>query len=167
LKLKSRKKQLKNQNNMSGIGYTYQDRITLIGSKSGTTRTSVALTTAYQAEATGKPTKSFSTGGLSKINLGILYTTGAGETSNSIEIKVETSADGTNFYQIPNESVSGGTSTITQREFTFVGAAAATAYEFSLPLDIQDEYMKVSVKESGVASNAGTIFMEATLCGAK
>jgi len=149
------------------LGYTYQDTIILIGSKSGTTRTSVALTNAYQAEAAGKPTKSFRTGGLSKINFGILYTTGTGETNNSIEVKIESSADGTNFYQIPNESVSGGTSTLTQREFTFVGASAATAYSLSLPIDVQDEYIRISVKESGVSSNAGTIFVEATLSGAK
>lgn len=147
-----------------GLGYTYQDQLVLIGSKSGTTRTSVALTNAYDV---ANKTKIFETGAASKLNLSILYTTGAGETTNSIELRVETSSDRTNFYQIPNEAVSGGTSTLTVREFTFVGASAATAYPFSLPLDLQDKYMRISVKETGVVTNAGTIYVEATLSGGK
>jgi len=146
------------------LGYTYQDSATLIGTKSGTTRTSVALTDAYDV---ANKTKIIETGGLSKINFSILYTTGAAETNNSIEIRLESSVDRTNFYRIPNESVSGGTSTLTQREFTFVGASAATAYAISLPIDVQDNYMRISVKESGVASNAGTVFVEATFSGSK
>ena len=144
------------------LGYTYQDQLVLIGTKSGTTRTSATLTAAY----TGN-TKTFASGAISKINLSILYTTGSGETSNSIEVKVESSPDGTNFYQIPNETVSAGTSTLTQREFTFVGGSAATAYSLSLPLDVQDKYLKISLKESGVVTNYGTIYVEATISGSK
>ena len=147
------------------LGYTFQpDSSVLIGSKSGTTRTSIALTNAYDV---ANKTKSFSTGGMSKINLSILYTTGAGETNNSIELRVDSSSDGTNWYQIPNEAASTGTSTLTQREFTFVGAAAATAYALSLPLDVQDKYMRISVKESGVVANAGTIYIELMVSGGK
>jgi len=146
------------------LGYTYQDNLVLIGTKSGTTRTSVALTNAYDV---ANKTKIFETGGISKLNFSILYTTGAGETDNSIELRIETSSDRINFYQILNESVSAGTSTLTLREFTFVGAAAATVYSPSLPLDVQDKYMRISVKESGVVTNAGTIYIEATLSGSK
>ena len=146
------------------LGYTYQDNLVLIGTKSGTTRTSVALTNAYDV---ANKTKIFETGGISKLNFSILYTTGAGETDNSIELRIETSSDRTNFYQILNESVTAGTSTLTLREFTFVGAAAATVYSPSLPLDVQDKYMRISVKESGVVTNAGTIYIEATLSGSK
>lgn len=145
------------------LGYPYQNTVVLIGSKSGTTRTSAALTSAYA----GGLNASITTGGMSKVNLNILYTTGSGETNNSVEIKVESSPDNTNFYQIPNESISGSTSTLVVREFTFVGASAATAYAISLPLDLQDEYYKFSFKESGVASNAGTLYVEATFSGAK
>jgi len=112
-------------------------------------------------------TKITETGGKTKINFSILYTTGAGETSNSIELRIESSADGTNFYRIPNEATSGGTSTLTQREFTFVGAAAATAYDISLPLDLQDRFLRISVKETGVAANFGTVYVEATLSGGR
>ena len=144
------------------LGYGYQNSFTLVGSKVGTTRTSVALTTGYDV---ADKTKIFATGGMSKIDIGILYTTGAAETNNSVEVRVRASGDGVNFYQIVNESASSGVSTLYQREFTFVGASAATAYSFSLPLDVWNEYMEVSVKESGVAANAGNVYVEATLSG--
>lgn len=144
------------------LGYSIQSNAVLIGSKSGTTRTSAALTSLYTGNR-----KTYPTGGLSKVNLSILYTTGAAETNNSVEILVESSPDNTNFYHIPNESISGGTSTLVVREFTFVGASAATAYALSLPLDLQDEFYRFSFKESGVAANAGTLYVEATFSGAK
>lgn len=146
---------------MPGLGYHNQQEIVIFGSKSGTTRTSTTIGSAYGTV----PLKSFSSGGASKVSFYLLYTTGTGETNNSIEVKVETSPDGTNFYQLLNESVSGATSTLTQREFTFVGAAAATTYALSLPLDISDKYVRVGVKESGVAANYGTIYGEVTLSG--
>lgn len=142
--------------------YASQVTIPIIGSKDGTTRTAVALTTAYDV---ANKTKILETGGFSKLNLDALYTTGSGETNNSIELRVEGSPDGTNFYRIANEAVSGGTSTLTQREFTFVGASAATAYTISIGLDIFYKYVRVSAKESGVVTNAGTIYVEATLSG--
>lgn len=131
----------------------------VIGSKSGTTRTPATLTSGYTDNA-----KAFTVGGYSKINLDILYTMGATESSNSIEIQIECSPDGTNWYRIPNEAVSTGTSTLTAREFTFVGTNAAAA-TISIGLDIFYKHLKVSAKETGVASNAGTVYIEATLSG--
>jgi len=148
------------------LGHNYQNPIILIGSKSGTTRTSVTLESTYQAEATTKATKTFGTGQMSKVEFHILYTMGSGESSNSIEIKLESSPDRTNFYRLVNEAVSTGTSTLTAREFTFVGSDAA-AVAITLPIDIQAKYMKIWVKESGVASTKGTLYVEATLSGAK
>lgn len=144
-----------------GLGYTIQNQpLVLIGSKSGTTRTSVALTDAY---GVANKTKIIETGEISKANFSFLYTVGAAEADNSLLIRFETSSDGTNFYQIPNEAVSAGSSVLTKREFSFVGSAGA--HEFSLPLDIQDKFLRISVKESGVASNVGTIFCEVQLSG--
>lgn len=136
------------------------DRVTV----STATRTSWSLTAAYQTEGTTKPTKTFRCAGFSKLNLDVLYTMGATETSNSIEIKIEASSDGVNFYRIPNETVSAGTSTLTAREFTFVGADAAAA-TISIGLDIFYKYVKVSAKETGVVTNFGTVYCEATLSG--
>ena len=145
-----------------GLGYSIQNQpLVLIGSKSGTTRTGVALTDAYDV---ANKTKIIETGEMSKANFSFLYTVGASETDNSLLIRFETSSDGTNFYRIPNEAVSAGASVLTQREFSFVGATAA-AHAFSLPLDIQDKFLRISVKESGVASNVGTIFCEVQLSG--
>lgn len=148
--------------NMSGLYYATQINFPVIGSKSGTTRTAVTLTDAYDV---ANKTKIFPCEGMSKVNFDVLYTTGSGETSNSIELRIEGSPDGTNFYRIPNESVSGGTSTLTQREFTFVGASAATAYTISIGLDIFYKYLRISAKESGVVTNFGTVYVEATLSG--
>ena len=144
-----------------GLYYPSQQESVLIGTKSGTTRTAVTLTAAYDV---ANKTKILQTGGYSKVNLDILYTMGATESSNSIEIRVEGSPDGTNFYRIPNESVSTGTSTLTAREFTFVGSDAAAA-TISIGLDIFYENIRVSVKESGKSANFGTIYIESTLSG--
>ena len=138
-----------------------QKVIPIIGTKTGTTRTPVTLTAAYDV---ADKTKIFKSGGFSKLNLDILYTVGATETSNSVDIRVEGSADGTNFYRLPNEQVSAGISTLTQREFTFVGASTG-AYTISIGIDIFYKYTRVSVKESGVVTNYGTVFVEGTLSG--
>lgn len=222
---------------MSGLHYPIQDPLVLIGSKSGTTRTGVALVDYYNLD--GTTTKVFDTPEASKLELNGVYTAGSGETSNSIQIIVEASSDRTNWYRLLNETVSDGTSTLSQREFTLVqsttygtlaydnqsanfteglkitgGTSGATAYiesdsdsgttgtltlsnvsggpfqndeqitdtagspgtadvngiltsitSFSLPLDISNKYHRISVKESGVSSNAGTIFVEAIISG--
>ena len=148
-----------------GLFYANQSSQVAFGSKDGTTRTSVELESTYQTEsANTEATKSFLTGGQSKLNLDILYTMGATETSNSIELKFEGSSDEVNYYRIPNDSTSGDTSTLTAREFTFVGTNAA-ATTISIGLDIFYKFMRVSAKETGVGSNKGTIYAELTLSG--
>jgi hypothetical protein len=89
---------------------------------------------------------------------------GATETSNTIEVRVESSPDKVNWYRIPNEAVSGAVSTLTAREFTFVGTNAAAA-TIGIFLDIAYKNLRISVKESGVATNAGTVYVESTLSG--
>ena len=139
---------------------TLADKTTI----STATRTGVTLESTYQAESTTVATNTFETSGFSKLNIDILYTMGATETSNSIEVKAECSPDGVNFYRIPNEAVTTGTSTLTAREFTFVGTDAA-ASTISIGLDIFYKYMRFSAKETGVVSNKGTIYGEVTLLG--
>lgn len=136
------------------------DRATILTA----TRTPVTLESTYQAESPTVATKTFKTSHFSKLNLDINYTMGSGETSNSIEVKFECSPDGINFYRIPNEGVSGGTSTITAREFTYVGVNAAAA-PISIGLDIFYEYVRISAKETGVETNKGTVYGEVTLLG--
>lgn len=143
------------------VAYVYLDDDVTV---STATRTSWTLSASYETEGTTKPTKTFRTAGWSKLNLDVLYTMGATESTNSIELKIEGSPDGVNFYRIPNETVSGGTSTLTAREFTFVGANAAAA-TISIGLDLFYNYVRVSAKETGVVTNFGTVYCEATLAG--
>lgn len=109
-------------------------------------------------------------GGASKINFYVVYKMGASETSNTIDFKVEGGTQRSQleqqYYQLVNESASGGTSTLSRREFTITGADAATI-AFELPLDINDETLKISFKESGVASNYGSVHCKAILFGSK
>lgn len=145
-----------------GLYYESQQTFPVIGSKtSAGVRTSVALTAAYDV---ANKTKIIPVGGFSKANFDILYTMGATETSNSIEVRFRCSNDGVNFYRLPNEAASGGTSTLTAREFTFVGTNADAA-TISVGLDIFYKYLEISVKESGVVTNAGTVFVDCTLSG--
>ncbi len=142
----------------------YKDTITrvILGSKNPETKaiTPIALTSSYGAGTA----KVIETSGYSKMNLDFLYQLGTGETTNTLNVQIEGSPDGVNFYRIPNESTSGGTSTLSARELAFVGASDASPYTISFGLDIFYKYVKVSVKESG-ATVAGTIFAEATLLG--
>ncbi len=145
-----------------GLGYTYQNVQILLGTRTTTTIVGEELESTYAADAT----KVMETGGMSKVNFNIRYTMGAAETTNSIEIRISTSPTSNVFYQIVNENVSSGTSTLLQREFTIVGVDASNR-DFSLPLDIQDEYLKIEFKETGASSNKGKVFCEATLSGDK
>ena len=147
-----------------GLFYRSQDIFPLFGTKNAAkTITPVALTAAYTGNR-----KAFETGGYVKMNLDVRYTTGAAETDNSLNLLLEGSSDGVNWYQLVNESNSNGASTVYQREFTFggTGTTAATAYALSYGIDVFYKYVRVSVKETGVAANAGSIFIEATLSGA-
>ena len=146
-----------------GLGYTHQSNpVVKIGSKSGTTRTGNTLESTYVAGNTA----TIAIGGMSKITFYFLYTMGAAESTNSIEVRIKTSPDGTNWYQLVNETVSAGTSTLNSREFTFVGVDASAA-SFVLPLDINDSYLQIAVKETGVAANKGSIFVETISGGEK
>lgn len=146
---------------MGGLYYPNQNGSAIIGSKSGTTLTESALTTAYS----GNTSTVLSIGGMSKINLFVQYTSGASGTGNSIEVRIETGTDATNLYQLVNDSVSAGTSTLTRREFTYVISAAATTDNLVLPIDISDEFLRVAVKETIAAGSAGSVYVELLVSG--
>lgn len=147
-------------------GYAQTDSHVLIGSKDAAgTRTGVELENTYSTTEVTEPTKSLNVAGFEKLTINGLYTMGSGESANSIEIKLESSPDGTNWYQTSNESTTGGTSTLTNREWTFVGADAA-AKSFEIFVDIAYQYVRISCKETGVGTNKGNVFVEATLAGA-
>jgi len=211
--------------------YAIQDPSVLIGSKTSlNVATGVTLTDYYNFD--GTTSKVIETGEAPIIELNGIYTAGVGETANSLQVIVEASSDRVNWYRLLNESITDGTSTLTDREFTHVqsttygtlgydaesvgftagllvtgdggatgiiesdteivadtsgtlllsnvtgtfindealtdsGSGAAvvngiltSVTRFSLPIDISNKLVRISVKETGVASNAGTIFIE-------
>lgn len=212
------------------LRYATQNPAVLIGSRNTTTDAVTGATLTNYYDLDGLTTKIFETGEATKIELDCVYEAGAGETANSVQVIIESSPDRTNWYRLLNESVSDGTSTLTQREFTITqtttygklaydaqsdnftvgllvtGAGGATGIiesdtdagttgtltlsnisgtfvdnenltdsgtgaavvngvltsvtRFSLPVDISNRYTRVSFKETGVASNYGTIFVE-------
>jgi hypothetical protein len=107
--------------------------------------------------------------GIDQVTLDYSYTTGVGESSNTIELKVELANPANGFpvdadwVQEPQMSVSGGTTTIVGNIYQSAGASAATTYSYKAYIPVSDKFMRVSVKESGVASNAGNVSIKATL----
>lgn len=144
--------------------YPSQQVITLIGTRTVNTLTGVELESTYQTTEASEAVKSFPSAGFSKASFGVFYTMGAAETSNSIEVKLEQSTDRTNWVRIVNDSTSAGVSTLTAREFTFVGTNAALA-TFDVFIDINYKFMRIACKETGVASAKGNVFVEVTLGG--
>ena len=105
------------------------------------------------------------TAGMSKLDIRYSYTTGASETNNTLSIKIEESSDRTNWFSLMNESASAGTSTLTQRTFSDADNTATATFTSSFGLDIFYDNIRISVKEGGVATNFGTLYMEASILG--
>lgn len=106
----------------------------------------------------------YGTGLMYKMDIMFSYTTGSGETNNTLNIIVEQSPDNTNWYKIPNESVSSGTSTLDDRTFSYASnTGGGTTSNGSIGLDIFYENIRVSFTESGVVTNAGSVYSEVNL----
>lgn len=145
-----------------GLRYPIQVKVPLVGSKDA----SFALTTSTLTADYADNRKVIESAGMSKLDIRFSYTTGAAETNNSVDILVEESADGTNWFSIVNESVSAGVSTINDRNFNYAdNTGSAANKKSSIGLDIFYDKIRVSFKEAGVSSNFGTIYAEGTLLG--
>lgn len=104
--------------------------------------------------------------GMQQLVLYIRYTTGSAETNNVLNMLVDFSPDGTNFYQEATEEAS--TTTITEYQATrvFTGASAATAYSLRIAVPIADiKKVRIAFSETGVASNFGTLSVLAVTSG--
>ena len=145
------------------LNYSITSEYVLIGSKSAAfALTTSALTTSY---ADNRKVID-GTSGMSKLDVRFSYTTGAAETNNTLDILVEQSSDGTNWFSIPNETVSSGTSTLNDRTFSYASnTGGSTNTKSSVGLDIFYKQIRVSFKETGVAANHGTIYAECSLMG--
>ena len=114
----------------------------------------VTLTSDYADNAYELPV-----GGMSKLSLDIDYAQGAAETGNICHFKVEHSTDGANWYQLVIDDTTT-VSDISAREWNITGDAS-----LNVILDIAYKFVKISLKESGVAANAGTVTMVAMPSG--
>lgn len=107
----------------------------------------VTLTAAY----TGNASSAIEIQSNDKFTIIADYAGGATETSNTCEVEVSFSADGTNWAQYGTWS-SAATSTFTAITFQ-------VAQDTTVPINIEGlgEWMRIRVKESGVAANFGTL----------
>lgn len=97
--------------------------------------------------------------GMSKLSLDIDYAQGSAETGNKLHFKIEHSTDETNWYQLVIDDTTT-VSDITAREWNITGDAS-----LNVLVDIAYKFIKISVKESGVAVNAGTATITSLLSG--
>lgn len=90
------------------------------------------------------------------LNFTVSYTTGAAETSNTCNVIVE-GYDGTNWIQLGESAITGGTATYTATIYAVAGASAATTYTAHFKVDINWKKIRFGAYEAGVASNKGTV----------
>lgn len=123
----------------------------------------VTLTSAYS----GNASVVIDCAGMSAITLLATYTTGSGETSNTMEIKLETVDDDSAVYQWTNVQVGADETVTKQSEYTIEdNAAAATTKRYRIGInDINEKKIKFSVKETGVSSNYGTCSLKLIMGG--
>lgn len=104
--------------------------------------------------------KTFTTAGFDKIALDFNYAMGAAESANKIHFTLEASPDGgINWYSLIIDSTSA-VSALTPRIWEYTGTG-----KFNVLVDIAYRDMRLSIYESGVAVNAGTATVVATLSG--
>lgn len=97
------------------------------------------------------------------LNLYINYTPGATETSNVLDIQIETGNEDDDLYISSSLSDSSGTITVSPASYHITGATGGTEYKRNLSLDISDRVVKVSFKETGVVTNFGTLTVKTSL----
>jgi hypothetical protein len=115
--------------------------------RSGLIRASAALTSSYV------PGTVVNVEDFGMLVLLVKYTMGSGESGNAVVLKVEFSTDGTNFYQQTD-----GQPTVALRTYTFTAVSSPGTYDaFAIVLPVTGiSHARVSAKETGVATNAGT-----------
>jgi hypothetical protein len=97
--------------------------------------------------------------GMSKLSIDLSYTMGNAETGNTMELLLEHSPDnGVNWYKLVIDTTTT-VSTITPREWTMAPE------KLNVIVDIAYKKMRMSIKETGVATNYGTATVVYTLSG--
>jgi len=150
---------------MSGTYYAAQHLMPFIGASKNAAGTITLAPVTLTATNTDN-TAQIDVDGMQQLILYIKYTTGSAETSNVLNLTVQFSPDGTNYYQESTEAVS--TSTVTEYQATrqFTGASAATGYSFTVAIPLAHKAkVKILFHETGVASNFGTVSVLAVPSG--
>ncbi len=114
----------------------------------------VALTSAYSGNR-----HTIISEGASKLSLYVNYARGAAEASSKMLFTLEASNDGEDWFSLVIDATST-TSVITARDWEI-----GTTAKLSVLVDIAYPRMRLSLKESGVSSNAGTATVSYTLSG--
>lgn len=147
------------------LNYSISQPVPIFGTKSTTTNV-IATTATLTASLAGNRKVIDGVTGMTKFDLRYAYTTGASETSNQLNIVIEQSEDLENWFTIANETVSAGTSTLNARTFVNLdNATGATTINSSIGLDIFYKALRVSMSETGVVTNFGTVYAEGTILG--
>lgn len=100
-------------------------------------------------------------GGYEKLSLDIDYEQDGAESGNTFEMKIEHSTDQTNWHSLVIDDTDT-VSTITPRVWNIAGDSTAP---MNVVLDIAYHFLRVSVRETGIASNGGTVTMTAVTSG--
>jgi hypothetical protein len=114
----------------------------------------VTLTNAFSGNR-----KEFTTEGFSKLTLYTTYAQGGGETSNTLEFQLDASHNGTDWFTLVVDTTTASTSVVTAREWQM------STGSLNVILDIAYPHMRMSLKETGVVTNAGTASVHCTLSG--
>ena len=82
-----------------------------------------------------------------------LYADVTGASTNKITVTLETSADNAIFFPLSTMTDSSGTTTVNNRKFEFT--MNATANKFQIPINVQDNYLKITMV--GTGTNTATL----------
>jgi len=128
----------------------------------GTVAAPATLTAAYAGNSQEHLAKGFRT-----INFNIRYTPKAGESNRYIEVLVEDSNDdGTSYEDQGAKQYTPSTINVyDNQELTFPGSkvtTGGTTYTVSVPVEVNGEKVKVSVRENGT-TDFGTVSIISTL----
>ena len=114
----------------------------------------VLLTTAYADRRVV-----IDSAGMSKLAVFVDYARGAAEAASKMFVSLEVSPNGADWYSLVIDETSV-TSVITPREWE-IGATSKT----NILVDIAYPFMRLSLKETGVSTNAGRATVAYTLSG--
>lgn len=121
----------------------------------------VALTSAYTGNRYSLVTKEFA-----KLSLDVKYTRGAGEAASKLFFQLEHSPEETptNWYSLVIDETTT-TSVLTAREWEISASGAGGSVSLNVLVDIAYKNMRISLKETGVVTNAGTATVTTVLSG--